>query len=64
MVRSCCCAIARSADVLDERWKLLIVRELLPGPRRYTESVASGQAGIGGASDLASALDVRSVIRE
>lgn len=31
------CAIARSLDVLGERWKLLIVRELLPGPRRYTE---------------------------
>ena len=31
------CAIARSLDVLGERWKLLIIRELLPGPRRYTE---------------------------
>lgn len=31
------CAIARSLDVVGERWKLLIVRELLPGPRRYTE---------------------------
>ncbi len=31
------CAIARALDVLGERWKLLIIRELLPGPRRYTE---------------------------
>lgn len=31
------CAIARSLDVLGERWTLLIIRELLPGPRRYTE---------------------------
>ena len=31
------CTIARSLDVLGERWTLLIVRELLPGPRRYTE---------------------------
>ncbi|HYZ57933.1 MAG TPA: winged helix-turn-helix transcriptional regulator [Streptosporangiaceae bacterium] len=31
------CAIARSLDVLGERWTLLIIRELLAGPRRYTE---------------------------
>lgn len=31
------CAIARSLDILGERWTLLIIRELLPGPRRYTE---------------------------
>jgi len=31
------CAIARSLDVIGERWTLLIIRELLPGPRRYTE---------------------------
>lgn len=31
------CAIARSLDVLGERWTLLIVRELADGPRRYTE---------------------------
>ena len=31
------CPIARSLDVLGERWTLLIVRELLPGPRRYTD---------------------------
>lgn len=30
------CALARSLDVVGERWALLIVRELLPGPMRYT----------------------------
>ncbi|MEV6413622.1 helix-turn-helix domain-containing protein [Kribbella sp. NPDC051718] len=31
------CALARSLDVVGERWTLLIVRELLPGSMRYTE---------------------------
>lgn len=31
------CALARALDVVGERWTLLIVRELLPGPMRYTE---------------------------
>ncbi|WP_216208655.1 winged helix-turn-helix transcriptional regulator [Amycolatopsis aidingensis] len=35
------CALARSLDVVGERWTLLIVRELLPGPMRYTELKAS-----------------------
>ena len=30
------CAIARALDVVGERWTLLIVRELLGGPRRYS----------------------------
>lgn len=34
------CAIARALDVLGERWTLLIVRELLGGPRRYTDLLA------------------------
>lgn len=29
------CAIAKSLDVMGDRWTLLIVRELLDGPRRY-----------------------------
>lgn len=29
------CALARALDVVGERWTLLIVRELLLGPRRY-----------------------------
>lgn len=31
------CALARSLDIVGDRWTLLIVRELLPGPMRYTE---------------------------
>ncbi|GAB09286.1 putative HxlR family transcriptional regulator [Gordonia araii NBRC 100433] len=31
------CALARSLDVVGDRWTLLIVRELLPGPLRYSE---------------------------
>jgi DNA-binding HxlR family transcriptional regulator len=31
------CAIARSLDLLGERWTLLIVRDLLLGPQRYTD---------------------------
>jgi len=31
------CPIARALDTVGERWALLIVRELLEGPRRYTD---------------------------
>lgn len=31
------CAVARALDSVGERWSLLIVRELLGGPRRYTD---------------------------
>ena len=31
------CAIARGLDVVGERWGLLVVRELLLGPKRYTD---------------------------
>jgi DNA-binding HxlR family transcriptional regulator len=31
------CGIARGLDVVGERWALLIVRELLLGPRRFTD---------------------------
>lgn len=31
------CAMARALDVVGDRWNLLIVRELLPGSRRYNE---------------------------
>jgi DNA-binding HxlR family transcriptional regulator len=34
------CAIARALDHLGERWALLIVRELLGGPRRYSDLLA------------------------
>lgn len=31
------CSAARALDVVGDRWTLLIVRELLCGPRRYTD---------------------------
>ncbi len=40
------CALAKSLDVLGDRWTLLIVRELmLAGPRRYTD-LRNGLPGI------------------
>jgi DNA-binding HxlR family transcriptional regulator len=39
------CGLARALDVVGERWSLLIVRELLEGPRRYSELMA-GLPGI------------------
>jgi DNA-binding HxlR family transcriptional regulator len=40
------CALARAAEIVGERWTLLIVRELLIGPRRFTDL----RAGLGGVS--------------
>lgn len=31
------CGIARGLDILGERWSLLVVRELLLGPKRFTD---------------------------
>ena len=39
------CAIARSLDVVGERWSFLVVRELTLGPRRYRD-FATGLPGI------------------
>ncbi|MDN5917499.1 MAG: winged helix-turn-helix transcriptional regulator [Pseudonocardia sp.] len=35
------CGLARALDIVGDRWTLLIVRELIPGPMRYTELKAS-----------------------
>lgn len=40
------CGIARALDVVGERWALLIVRELLFAPKRFTDL----RAGLSGAS--------------
>jgi DNA-binding HxlR family transcriptional regulator/putative sterol carrier protein len=39
------CALARALDVAGDRWTLLIVRELAPGPRRFTD-LLDGLPGI------------------
>jgi DNA-binding HxlR family transcriptional regulator/putative sterol carrier protein len=33
------CALARALEVAGERWTLLIVRELIPGPRRFSDLI-------------------------
>jgi DNA-binding HxlR family transcriptional regulator len=40
------CPIAHALDLVGERWALLIVRELLQGPKRYTD-LAESLPGIG-----------------
>jgi DNA-binding HxlR family transcriptional regulator len=40
------CPLARGLDIIGERWSLLIVRELMIGPRRYTD-LQGGLPGIG-----------------
>jgi DNA-binding HxlR family transcriptional regulator len=40
------CGVARALDVVGERWALLVVRELLLGPKRYTDLAR----GLGGSS--------------
>jgi DNA-binding HxlR family transcriptional regulator len=32
------CPAARALEIVGERWTLLIVRDLLLGPKRYTDS--------------------------
>lgn len=39
------CGIARSLDVIGERWALLVVRELIFGPKRFTD-LRAGLRGI------------------
>jgi DNA-binding HxlR family transcriptional regulator len=39
------CAIAHALDLIGERWALLVVRELLLGPKRFTD-LRGGIAGV------------------
>lgn len=40
------CAVARALDIVGERWTLLVVRELLTGPKRFKD-LLEGLHGIG-----------------
>jgi DNA-binding HxlR family transcriptional regulator len=40
------CPLARALDLVGERWTFLVVRELLLGPRRYTD-LLDGLPGVG-----------------
>src|SRR5215216_5675527 len=46
------CSLAYALDVLGERWTLLVVRDLLMGPKRYTD-LREGLPGI--ATDILTA---------
>lgn len=35
------CPLARSLDLVGERWTLLVVRELMAGPKRYSDLLAA-----------------------
>jgi DNA-binding HxlR family transcriptional regulator len=39
------CALSFALDAIGERWTLLVIRELLPGPRRFTD-LLDGLPGI------------------
>jgi len=40
------CPVAHALDLIGDRWSLMVVRELMRGPQRYTDLVA-GLPGIG-----------------
>jgi DNA-binding HxlR family transcriptional regulator len=57
------CPVARALDVLGERWTLLIVRELLLGPKRFKDLLAALPAmGTNRLSDRLSKLQEAGVI--
>ena len=58
------CAVARALEVVGDRWTLLIVRELLTGPKRHTD-LRHGLPGIATnlLSDRLRELHARGVIR-
>jgi DNA-binding HxlR family transcriptional regulator len=58
------CGIARALDVIGERWALLIVRELLLGPQRFSElrqALTNTSANV--ISDRLRELEARGVIQ-
>jgi DNA-binding HxlR family transcriptional regulator len=57
------CPIARSLDVVGERWSLLIVRELLLGPKRFKDLLGELPAmGTNRLSDRLKSLEASGVI--
>jgi DNA-binding HxlR family transcriptional regulator len=40
------CSVAKALDIVGDRWALLVVRELLLGPRRYSD-LLDGLPGVG-----------------
>ena len=59
------CPIARSLDVLGERWTLLVVRELLLGPKRFKDLLAVLPAmGTNRLSERLASLTADGIIRK
>lgn len=59
------CPIARSLDVLGERWTLLVVRELLLGPKRFKDLLAVLPAmGTNRLSERLASLTADGVVRK
>ncbi|MDX6234178.1 MAG: hypothetical protein QOH68_3275 [Nocardioidaceae bacterium] len=58
------CSIARSLDVLGERWSMLVVRELLLGPKRF-KSLLAELSGVGSnrLSDRLKSLEEAGIVR-
>ncbi len=59
------CPIARSLDVLGERWSILVIRELLLGPKRFKHLLAA-LPGIGSnrLSDRLRGLEDGAIVRK
>jgi DNA-binding HxlR family transcriptional regulator len=58
------CAIARALDVVGERWALLVVRELLLGPQRFSDlrrALAGASSNV--VTDRLRELEGRGVVR-
>src|SRR5256885_9229794 len=58
------CALARALDLVGERWTLLVVRELILGPKRFTD-IAEGRDAAAGilVSDRLRLLESEGVVR-
>ena len=54
------CGVARSLDVIGERWALLVVRELLLGPKRFNDLLA----GLPGASPNVISQRLRELVED
>jgi DNA-binding HxlR family transcriptional regulator len=59
------CPAARALDLVGERWTLLVIRELLFGPKRYTD-LQTGLPGIGPnvLADRLRALEASDLVRK
>ncbi len=50
------CPMAHALDLVGERWALLVVRELMKGPRRYTD-LAEALPGMAGCAQATGDLE-------